>query len=176
MRLLDQSHDIFLYTSRDLFGKCVSSCNLCAVILYLLICTHKHKVCLNHKLRTPSGLSNFRCVFQKNLLFFYLFCPHHFSRFDDYPPRNQQVGRYRNWNPPLLGNLPDDFLRILPQQSETIQVDLQMTRIQIKAKYHAFRSRFKDKFNNPPSKFTRVIDHFTRCKQHWSRNTSCFSL
>ncbi|XP_039531653.1 CUE domain-containing protein 1a isoform X2 [Pimephales promelas] len=42
-------------------------------------------------------------------------------RFDDYPPRNQQVGRYRNWNPPLLGNLPDDFLRILPQQSETIQ-------------------------------------------------------
>jgi len=20
------------------------------------------------------------------------------------------------------------------------------------------------------------IDHFTRCKQHWSRNTSCFSL
>uniref|UniRef100_A0A663M8T5 CUE domain containing 1 n=1 Tax=Athene cunicularia TaxID=194338 RepID=A0A663M8T5_ATHCN len=26
-------------------------------------------------------------------------------------------GRYRNWNPPLLGNLPEDFLRILPQQS-----------------------------------------------------------
>ncbi|NXE70220.1 CUED1 protein, partial [Calcarius ornatus] len=24
---------------------------------------------------------------------------------------------YRNWNPPLLGNLPEDFLRILPQQS-----------------------------------------------------------
>jgi len=21
-----------------------------------------------------------------------------------------------------------------------------------------------------------LIDHFTRCKQHWSRNTSCFSL
>jgi len=20
------------------------------------------------------------------------------------------------------------------------------------------------------------IDHFARCKQHWSRNTSCFSL
>jgi len=20
------------------------------------------------------------------------------------------------------------------------------------------------------------IDHFTRCKQHWSRSTSCFSL
>lgn len=24
---------------------------------------------------------------------------------------------YRNWNPPLLGNLPEDFLRILPQQT-----------------------------------------------------------
>ncbi|XDV54514.1 hypothetical protein PO909_022790 [Leuciscus waleckii] len=43
-------------------------------------------------------------------------------RFDDHPPPgHQQVGRYRNWNPPLLGNLPDDFLRILPQQSESIQ-------------------------------------------------------
>ncbi|XP_052423543.1 CUE domain-containing protein 1a isoform X3 [Carassius gibelio] len=43
-------------------------------------------------------------------------------RFNDYPPPgHQQVGRYRNWNPPLLGNLPDDFLRILPQQSETLQ-------------------------------------------------------
>jgi len=21
-----------------------------------------------------------------------------------------------------------------------------------------------------------TIDHFARCKQHWSRNTSCFSL
>uniref|UniRef100_A0ABI7ZQ77 CUE domain-containing protein n=1 Tax=Felis catus TaxID=9685 RepID=A0ABI7ZQ77_FELCA len=29
--------------------------------------------------------------------------------------------RYRNWNPPLLGNLPDDFLRILPQQLDSIQ-------------------------------------------------------
>ncbi|XP_029467875.1 CUE domain-containing protein 1 isoform X2 [Rhinatrema bivittatum] len=29
--------------------------------------------------------------------------------------------RYRNWNPPLLGNLPDDFLRILPQQTDTVQ-------------------------------------------------------
>jgi len=27
------------------------------------------------------------------------------------------------------------------------------------------------------SKETRqCIDHFTRCKQHWSRSTSCFSL
>nr|XP_020474720.1 CUE domain-containing protein 1 isoform X2 [Monopterus albus] len=31
-------------------------------------------------------------------------------------PGRQQVRSYRNWNPPLLGNLPDDFLRILPQQ------------------------------------------------------------
>ncbi|XP_019366623.1 PREDICTED: CUE domain-containing protein 1 [Gavialis gangeticus] len=29
--------------------------------------------------------------------------------------------RYRNWNPPLLGNLPDDFLRILPQQISSVQ-------------------------------------------------------
>lgn len=29
---------------------------------------------------------------------------------------------YRNWNPPLLGNLPDDFLRILPQQLDSVQV------------------------------------------------------
>ncbi|XP_072548013.1 CUE domain-containing protein 1b isoform X2 [Salminus brasiliensis] len=36
-------------------------------------------------------------------------------------PQNQQNRSYRNWNPPLLGNLPDDFLRILPQQSESIQ-------------------------------------------------------
>uniref|UniRef100_A0A665VV12 CUE domain-containing protein n=1 Tax=Echeneis naucrates TaxID=173247 RepID=A0A665VV12_ECHNA len=37
------------------------------------------------------------------------------------PPGHQQVRSYRNWNPPLLGNLPDDFLRILPQQSNTTQ-------------------------------------------------------
>lgn len=36
------------------------------------------------------------------------------------PPASQR--RYRNWNPPLLGNLPDDFLRILPQQLDSIQV------------------------------------------------------
>ncbi|NWV40471.1 CUED1 protein, partial [Grantiella picta] len=29
---------------------------------------------------------------------------------------------YRNWNPPLLGNLPEDFLRILPQQTAATQV------------------------------------------------------
>ncbi|XP_038158937.1 CUE domain-containing protein 1b [Cyprinodon tularosa] len=33
------------------------------------------------------------------------------------PPGAPPVRVYRNWNPPLLGNLPDDFLRILPQQS-----------------------------------------------------------
>uniref|UniRef100_G3PKA5 CUE domain containing 1b n=1 Tax=Gasterosteus aculeatus TaxID=69293 RepID=G3PKA5_GASAC len=38
------------------------------------------------------------------------------------PPGHQQVRSYRNWNPPLLGNLPDDFLRILPQQLESIKV------------------------------------------------------
>ncbi|KAM4566574.1 CUE domain-containing protein 1-like isoform 1-T2 [Odontesthes bonariensis] len=34
---------------------------------------------------------------------------------------HQQVRSYRNWNPPLLGNLPDDFLRILPQQLDSIK-------------------------------------------------------
>ncbi|XP_063309060.1 CUE domain-containing protein 1 isoform X2 [Pelobates fuscus] len=29
---------------------------------------------------------------------------------------------YKNWNPPLLGNLPDDFLRILPQQMDSVQL------------------------------------------------------
>uniref|UniRef100_A0A4W3J4I4 CUE domain containing 1b n=1 Tax=Callorhinchus milii TaxID=7868 RepID=A0A4W3J4I4_CALMI len=38
------------------------------------------------------------------------------------PPCRQPQRRYRNWNPPLLGNLPDDFLRILPQQLDTVQV------------------------------------------------------
>ncbi|XP_030078365.1 CUE domain-containing protein 1 isoform X1 [Microcaecilia unicolor] len=45
------------------------------------------------------------------------------------PPRIDLAGvsfpqahrRYRNWNPPLLGNLPDDFLRILPQQMDSVQ-------------------------------------------------------
>ncbi|KAM9596677.1 CUE domain-containing protein 1 isoform 1-T1 [Trichechus inunguis] len=45
------------------------------------------------------------------------------------PPRIDMVGssppssqrRYQNWNPPLLGKLPDDFLRILPQQLDSIQ-------------------------------------------------------
>ncbi|XP_063061283.1 CUE domain-containing protein 1b isoform X2 [Engraulis encrasicolus] len=38
------------------------------------------------------------------------------------PPGHRQIRRsYRNWNPPLLGNLPDDFLRILPQQMDSIQ-------------------------------------------------------
>ncbi|NXM92900.1 CUED1 protein, partial [Sylvia borin] len=36
------------------------------------------------------------------------------------PPRTDVPGpgHYRNWNPPLLGNLPEDFLRILPQQTQ----------------------------------------------------------
>lgn len=34
----------------------------------------------------------------------------------------RQAGRYHNWNPPLLGNLPDDFLRIFPQQLDSIKV------------------------------------------------------
>jgi len=37
---------------------------------------------------------------------------------------HQQVRSYRNWNPPLLGNLPDDFLRILPQQLDSIKVKM----------------------------------------------------
>lgn len=37
------------------------------------------------------------------------------------PPGHQPVRSYRNWNPPLLGNLPDDFLRILPQQLDSIK-------------------------------------------------------
>lgn len=38
------------------------------------------------------------------------------------PGSAQAPGRYRNWNPPLLGNLPEDFLRILPQQAPRAQV------------------------------------------------------
>ncbi|NXL89349.1 CUED1 protein, partial [Alectura lathami] len=40
------------------------------------------------------------------------------------PPRTDvpAPARYRNWNPPLLGNLPEDFLRILPQQAARAQV------------------------------------------------------
>uniref|UniRef100_A0A8C8MGJ5 CUE domain-containing protein n=1 Tax=Oncorhynchus tshawytscha TaxID=74940 RepID=A0A8C8MGJ5_ONCTS len=40
------------------------------------------------------------------------------------PPGHRQVRSYRNWNPPLLGNLPDDFLRILPQQLDSVQSSL----------------------------------------------------
>jgi len=29
---------------------------------------------------------------------------------------------------------------------------------------------------NPLKLILNFIDHFTRCIQHWSRNTSCFSL
>ncbi|XP_066520948.1 CUE domain-containing protein 1b isoform X2 [Hoplias malabaricus] len=37
------------------------------------------------------------------------------------PPGQRQSRNYKNWNPPMLGNLPDDFLRILPQQLDSIQ-------------------------------------------------------
>ncbi|NXE28414.1 CUED1 protein, partial [Ardeotis kori] len=40
------------------------------------------------------------------------------------PSSTPAPGRYRNWNPPLLGNLPEDFLRILPQQTAGTQVRL----------------------------------------------------
>ncbi|NXC82010.1 CUED1 protein, partial [Cercotrichas coryphoeus] len=45
------------------------------------------------------------------------------------PPRTDvagpgSTGHYRNWNPPLLGNLPEDFLRILPQQTASTQPGL----------------------------------------------------
>ena len=46
-------------------------------------------------------------------------CP----RFDAQAPSSQRpVSNYRNWNPPLLGNLPDNFLRILPQQQDSLSV------------------------------------------------------
>ncbi|XP_040280159.1 CUE domain-containing protein 1 [Bufo bufo] len=43
-------------------------------------------------------------------------------RTDVLPVCGSQVPKVcRNWNPPLLGSLPDDFLRILPQQMESVQ-------------------------------------------------------
>ncbi|XP_044143350.1 CUE domain-containing protein 1 [Bufo gargarizans] len=43
-------------------------------------------------------------------------------RTDVLPVYGSQVPKVcRNWNPPLLGSLPDDFLRILPQQMESVQ-------------------------------------------------------
>uniref|UniRef100_A0A8C0VH26 CUE domain containing 1 n=1 Tax=Cyanistes caeruleus TaxID=156563 RepID=A0A8C0VH26_CYACU len=36
-------------------------------------------------------------------------------------PGPGSTAHYRNWNPPLLGNLPEDFLRILPQQTAGTQ-------------------------------------------------------
>ncbi|KAM8854359.1 CUE domain-containing protein 1b isoform 1-T2 [Synchiropus picturatus] len=33
----------------------------------------------------------------------------------------QQGAKFTSWNPPLLGNLPEDFLRILPQQLDGIK-------------------------------------------------------
>ncbi|XP_056413476.1 CUE domain-containing protein 1 [Hyla sarda] len=43
-------------------------------------------------------------------------------RTDMLPASGSQVPKLcRNWNPPLLGSLPDDFLRILPQQMDSVQ-------------------------------------------------------
>uniref|UniRef100_A0A3P9HXC9 CUE domain containing 1b n=2 Tax=Oryzias latipes TaxID=8090 RepID=A0A3P9HXC9_ORYLA len=43
-------------------------------------------------------------------------------RFEAPEAEGHQQGRsYRNWNPPLLGNLPEDFLRILPQQLDSMK-------------------------------------------------------
>ncbi|KAM9801208.1 CUE domain-containing protein 1b [Neosynchiropus ocellatus] len=36
-------------------------------------------------------------------------------------PGRQQGAKVTSWNPPLLGNLPEDFLRILPQQLDGIK-------------------------------------------------------
>ncbi|TRZ14118.1 hypothetical protein HGM15179_012967 [Zosterops borbonicus] len=46
------------------------------------------------------------------------------------PPRTDvpSTTHYRNWNPPLLGNLPEDFLRILPQQTQAGTQGLQGNR------------------------------------------------
>ncbi|NXK39131.1 CUED1 protein, partial [Piprites chloris] len=41
------------------------------------------------------------------------------------PGSTPAPGHYRNWNPPLLGNLPEDFLRILPQQTASTQTTSQ---------------------------------------------------
>ncbi|KAG8588815.1 hypothetical protein GDO81_006110 [Engystomops pustulosus] len=43
-------------------------------------------------------------------------------RTDVLPVSGSQVPKLcRNWRPPLLGKLPDDFLRILPQQMDSVQ-------------------------------------------------------
>ncbi|KAM9320167.1 CUE domain-containing protein 1 [Gastrophryne carolinensis] len=55
--------------------------------------------------------------------------PHQPTPLTPPPPRTNvlsadgsQVPKHcRNWNPPLLGNLPADFLRILPQQLDSVQ-------------------------------------------------------
>ncbi|KAL6115606.1 cuedc1 [Pungitius sinensis] len=57
------------------------------------------------------------------------------------PPVHQQVRSYRNWNPPLLGNLPDDFLRILPQQLESIKQSPQSSLSQPSSSSYSVSSR-----------------------------------
>jgi len=41
--------------------------------------------------------------------------------------------------------------------------------------FHANRPVVSNHFKRDRP-YNYPIDHFTRCKQHWSRNTSCFSL
>ncbi|KAF7219536.1 transcript variant X2 [Nothobranchius furzeri] len=43
------------------------------------------------------------------------------SRVEPHVAGHNDGRSFRNWNPPLLGNLPDDFLRILPQQLDRIK-------------------------------------------------------
>uniref|UniRef100_A0A1A8KCP4 CUE domain containing 1b n=1 Tax=Nothobranchius kuhntae TaxID=321403 RepID=A0A1A8KCP4_NOTKU len=43
------------------------------------------------------------------------------SRVEPHVAGHNDGRSFRNWNPPLLGNLPDDFLRILPQQLHRIK-------------------------------------------------------
>ncbi|XP_061683392.1 CUE domain-containing protein 1b isoform X2 [Syngnathoides biaculeatus] len=60
-------------------------------------------------------------LFRFNYIFYEIRLPAVFL-FDTQPSSGpKQVKSLRNWNPPLLGNLPDNFLRILPQQLEHIK-------------------------------------------------------
>uniref|UniRef100_A0A1A8FMD9 CUE domain containing 1b n=1 Tax=Nothobranchius korthausae TaxID=1143690 RepID=A0A1A8FMD9_9TELE len=43
------------------------------------------------------------------------------SRVEPHVAGHSDGKSFRNWNPPLLGNLPDNFLRILPQQLDRIK-------------------------------------------------------
>ncbi|KAJ6657898.1 hypothetical protein lerEdw1_001818 [Lerista edwardsae] len=62
----------------------------------------------------------------------------------------QAQRRYRNWNPPLLGNLPDDFLRILPQQMDRVQVGDRL-------KYESKKSKMSGVTHSNDVSFSSVI-------------------